>query len=70
LLAENLRMRSHYYQRSNDLQAFIETLKINLGSEITDITHESHLLREGNCLLFKNIQTQMTKTKEYDERIE
>lgn len=38
---------------------------MNLAAELSDIEHQIHLLREGNCLVFKNIQTEMVKANEY-----
>ena len=56
LVAENTRLRMHYLQRNQDVQNMMTTMQLNLMNETGDIQHQMHLLRESNCLAFKNIQ--------------
>lgn len=42
---------------------------MNIGVETNDIQHQIHLLREGNCLTFRAIQSERTKVEEFEHRI-
>jgi hypothetical protein len=55
LLAENQQLRKHHSLRTQDIRKLIETISINTHEEITDINHQSFLLKESNHALVKKI---------------
>jgi hypothetical protein len=59
ILAENQQLRKHYSTRTSDIKKLIETISINTHEEISDVTHQSFLLRESNCAMVKKIELLM-----------
>lgn len=59
LLQENQQLRKHHAMRTQDIRKLIETISINTNEEISDVNHQSFLLKESNHALVKKIESEM-----------
>ena len=67
LLIENEELRSHYHERSNDVQKLIQTMTLNTKEDISDTLHQVHAFRESNRLTIKNIDQLSKELKEIEQ---
>ena len=56
ILEENTQMRHHYQQRTEDIRKIATTISINMNEEIEDINHMTHMTKNHNYAIVKNVE--------------
>ena len=63
-------MKNHYQQRTEDIRKIVTTMGINMNEQIEDINHMTHITKNHNYGIVKNVEKVKREIEEKTEQIE